>query len=151
MFSLNKVLGVVAVALVGAVFAEQHSIVIDNRCGFGGGSVVQSSTLIYSAPTEYGVYTQSSAISSFLVYLASGSCGGSTNINANGCTVVSGTLSNSGSSVEIAAASPHGFSFPTSFTYINGCSTGDSCSNCTTTGPAFACTAADVSIAVRFC
>ncbi|KAJ7574143.1 hypothetical protein C8J56DRAFT_1065134 [Mycena floridula] len=146
-FTLVALLSVVAL-----VKGESHTIVFDNRCGFGTPTLIQAGVVLSTG----GAYTRSGPINSAIAYLQTGSCG----FNGDGCTLVETTLVNPtcagcGSSTDISLVGNHAFSVTSGFGYFNGCDgAGADCNgpNCPDKWPVqVACQSNNVNLAITFC
>jgi len=139
--------------------AETHTVVFDNRCGFGTPTLVSQNGAILSTG---GSVTFGGPLIGAIAYLQTGGCG----LNGEGCTLVETTLRNppspgAGSSSDLSLIPPHSFSVTSGFGYFNGCDgAGADCTfaGCTTafhvptdTGVQVACQNNDVNLAITFC
>ncbi|KXN92803.1 hypothetical protein AN958_05115 [Leucoagaricus sp. SymC.cos] len=147
-----------ALSIVQLVSGETHTIVFDNRCGFGTPTLIQAGRELSTGD----VYTARSPIEAAIAYLQTGSCG----FNGEGCTLVEVTLRNptspgSGSSADISLIPPLAFSVTSGLGYFNGCDgAGTDCTNANCpmafrqpddTFAQVACQANDVNLAITFC
>ncbi|KAF9445927.1 glycopeptide [Macrolepiota fuliginosa MF-IS2] len=150
--------GTAALAVVAIVKAETHTVIFDNRCGFGTPTLIQGGQVLSTG----GAFTSNGPLTAAIAYLQTGSCG----FNGEGCTLVETTLINpttpgSGSSTDLSLIPPHAFSVTSGFGYFNGCdNTGADCTDagCLTafhtpdqTGVQVACQTNDVNLAITFC
>ncbi|KAF5347066.1 hypothetical protein D9758_011654 [Tetrapyrgos nigripes] len=159
MFNLKSLsLFAATAALVASVRAETHTVIFDNRCGFGTPTLIQGPNVLSTG----GAFTINGPLISAIAYLQTGSCG----FNGEGCTLIETTLINPtcpgcGSSTDISLIPPHTFSVTSGFGYFNGCEpAGADCTNpnCDTafhnpgdTQVQVACQANDVNLAITFC
>ncbi|KAK7687771.1 hypothetical protein QCA50_008990 [Cerrena zonata] len=140
------------------VYAESHTVVFVNDCGFGTPLLkAQDGTTLSTG----GTFTINGPLIGAIAFLQTGSCSD----KGEGCTIVEITLQNpttpgNGSSVDINFLPPdHTFSGPTGFGYFNGCDgAGADCTtpNCPTPFPhqgplEVDCDADNVNLAVTFC
>ncbi|THU98808.1 Glp-like protein [Dendrothele bispora CBS 962.96] len=146
-------------ALVASAHAESHTVIFDNRCGFGTPTLIQGPNVL---GTGNGPFNFGGPLISAIAYLQTGGCG----FNGEGCTLIETTLRNptspgSGSSTDISLIPPHAFSVTSGFGYFNGCDgAGADCTNpnCPTaffnpdqTDRQVACQADNVNLAITFC
>ncbi|KAK7461292.1 hypothetical protein VKT23_008471 [Stygiomarasmius scandens] len=149
---------VVSATFIAAVYAETHTVVFDNRCGFGTPTLIQGPNVLSTGQS----FTINGPLISAIAYLQTGSCG----FNGEGCTLIETTLKNPtcagcGSSTDISLIPPHSFSVTSGFGYFNGCDgAGADCTNgnCPTafhnpddTFVQVACQANNVNLAITFC
>jgi len=139
-------------------YAETHTVLFTNLCVGGTPTLVQAGNILHSG---HGSYTTAGPLVNFIAYLQTAGCG----LNGESCTIVEGTLTNSGpgSSVDISLIPPHAFSVTTSFGYYGA---NESCDgiglDCTAPncpcayriaadGCQFPCPAPDINLAISFC
>ncbi|KAF8601271.1 glycopeptide [Ceratobasidium sp. AG-I] len=157
--SVGSTLAVILAAVLG-IQAETHTVIFDNRCGFGTPTLIQGSNVLSTGSP----YTTGGPLNSAIAYLQTGSCG----FNGEGCTLLETTLHNptgsgDGSSTDVSLIPPHAFSVTTGFGYYNGCDgVGADCTSasCCPTN-AFCkdndyaaqrqCQSNDVNLAITFC
>ncbi|KAK7687741.1 hypothetical protein QCA50_008959 [Cerrena zonata] len=159
--SLLRILSFVASAslAVAQITSETHTIVFDNRCGFGTPILKAQNGATLSTGGQFTVLGPLIGITAFL---QTGSCGG----NGEGCTMVATTLQNPPSPSLVSTTSiwliqPHAFSVTSGFGYFNGCDgLGADCTNanCPTafhspgdTQVEVNCAANNVNLAITFC
>jgi len=136
--------------------AETHTVSFTNNCGRGTPTLVQNGNILSTG----GAYTANGEFNSFIAYLQTGSCG----LNGEGCTLVEGTLQNTGfSSADVSLVPPHTFSVTSGFGYYGGdgsCNTvGLDCTgpNCpcaftdATNGCVIQCASDNINLAITFC
>ncbi|THU80001.1 glycopeptide [Dendrothele bispora CBS 962.96] len=131
-------------ALIASAHAETHTVIFDNRCGFG------TPTLI-SGPNILGIgngpFTFNGPLISAIAYLQTGGCG----FNGEGCTLIETTLinpspSSGGSDTDISLIPPHSFSVTSGFGYFNGCDGAGADSSLQAS-----CEVNNVNLAITFC
>lgn len=143
----------VAVVLAGTALAETHTISFNNKCGFGTPTLIQGGRVLSTGEP----YTANGQFNSFIAYLQTGNCG----FNGERCTLVEGTLQNTGfSSADISLIAPHSFSVTSGFGYYGVCDgIGLDCTsaNCPgaftnpTNGNVVVCTSDNSNLAITFC
>ncbi|KAK7687749.1 hypothetical protein QCA50_008967 [Cerrena zonata] len=149
----------IATLTIAQVSAETHTVVFDNRCGFGTPTLRAQNGQVLSTG---GSFTINGPLIGAIAYLQTGGCGA----NGEGCTLIETTLRNppspgAGSSTDISLIPPHTFSVTSGFGYFNGCDgAGADCTNpnCPTafhnpddTFVQVACQTNDVNLAITFC
>jgi len=138
------------------VLAETHIVSFTNNCGRGTPTLVQSGRILSTG----GPFTAGGQFNSFIAYLQTGSCG----LNGEGCTLVEGSLQNTGfSSADVSLVPPHTFSVTSGFGYYGGDGScngrGFDCTraNCpgaftnATNGLIVQCPSNDINLAITFC
>lgn len=139
-FLTRITLAVVSALMLTQVSGETHTIIFDNRCGFGMPTLIGQNDAVLSAG---GSVTVDGPLVDAIAYLQTGGCG----FNGEGCTVVETTLSNEGSSTVFTACIGG-----VGFQYINGCDgAGADCPASDQFGPAsVSCQADDESTQLRY-
>ncbi|THU81403.1 glycopeptide [Dendrothele bispora CBS 962.96] len=128
MFSSSLSLFATIGILIASAHAETHTVVFDNRCGFGTPTLIQGPRVL---GTGNGPFHINGPLTGAIAYLQTGKCG----FNGEGCTLVETTLKNPtcpgcGSSTDISLIPPHSFSVTSGFGYFNGCDkAGADCTN----------------------
>ncbi|THU85067.1 glycopeptide [Dendrothele bispora CBS 962.96] len=101
------------------VYAETHTIVFDNQCGFGTPTLIQGSDVL---GTGNGPFTFNEPLNFAIAYRTIGTCG----FHGEGCTLIETTLRNPtcpgcGSGTDINLIPPKIFLLILYFSYFNGC------------------------------
>ncbi|KAK7461294.1 hypothetical protein VKT23_008473 [Stygiomarasmius scandens] len=93
-----KLLSLLAVGatFIASAYAETHTIIFDNRCGFGTPTLVLGPNVLSTGQA----LTINGPLVNAIAYLQTGSC----ELDGEGCTTVEITLSNPTSSVEISSS-----------------------------------------------
>ncbi|KAI0272428.1 glycopeptide [Gloeopeniophorella convolvens] len=152
-----SIFAMLAAVLIGAK-AETHTIIFDNRCGFGTPFLKAGGTTFSTG----GSVTFNGPFVAGIAYLQTGGCGD----NGENCVLVETTLRNptspgSGSSTDLSLIPPHAFQITTGFGYFDGCDgagadcTGPNCAAAfedpSQTFKQVACQADNVNLAITFC
>ncbi|THU80002.1 hypothetical protein K435DRAFT_823784 [Dendrothele bispora CBS 962.96] len=119
-------------ALIASAHAETHTVIFDNRCGFGTPTLIQGPNVL---GTGNGPFTFNGPLISAIAYVKTVHSLGGCGFDGGGCTLIETTLVNptsagSGSSTDISLIPPHSFSVTSGFGYFNGCDgAGADCTN----------------------
>ncbi|KAF8515166.1 hypothetical protein JB92DRAFT_2915604 [Gautieria morchelliformis] len=150
--------GIIVMASLLQAKAETHTVIFDNRCGFGTPTLKANGQTLSTG----GAFTSNGPLIAAIAFLQTGQCGD----NGESCTLIETTLVNptspgSGSSSDISLIPPHTFSVTSGFGYFNGCDgAGADCTNanCNTafhqpddTQVQVACQTPNVNLAITFC
>jgi len=151
----NAIIAAITLFAMGAA-AETHTITFNNKCGSGTPTLVQNGKILSTG----NPYTANGQFNSFIAYLQTGSCG----LNGEQCTLVEGSLQNTGfSSADISLVPPHKFSKTSGFVYTGGDGScngkGEDCKSggCpgaftnATNGAIIQCSADNIGLEITFC